>query len=988
MKKKCFFVLLFLFFIGLDSVYAATAGSYGYNSTVYCYKKDGTFLKVGKATFHSASNITTDCPSGSYSNIYKTINGEEAYCAQAQLNMLIGKNKTCTLIDNYNSSGKWVANNKYSWMNSNWTELNALVIGDAMNTVRSNTSYSAGQKTAYIHSILSQVLRFKGAHPTQTLIADIQNVISASKAKKYERTISTNAVSAKFQSNILDTVGVSYSKGVLNVTLTNTSTIASMDVVASCSNCKVYVDSAYKTLFTKETVAKATNASTPATKNLTLYVKTNGMYASGTSVEVKFTASSKWTYPIGNLWYCGSGKQSVMTVGTKEYSASKSFSAPAITAGVDLTCSFVGGKYYGKDGTAVTEAQYQEQCLHTCSYYDGKYYGKDGSTVITQDEYKKQCGREVRNGKYYDDNGNEVTQNVYNQKCGRTVVFYKKDVYGDLLRGANVDVTLGTSGSCTTNGASSCKAYFSKDLTSITYKIHEAKSPDGYINSPDITNSLDLKTTQNTCHRNRITNEEKNWVSTSLSDCDTVYANETICYDNENNVWKQDITSEDACKSPEPVITGDGSNAGTTGTDTGSEAGGGTGTETGGSTSGEGTGTDTGGSTSGEGTGTETGGSTSGAGTGTETGGSTSGEGTSGSDTQGSVYENKWTWGSKCVNKTNNTLATDIVETVGTGDDAVKYTKCDYDYVRVTSNGDVYYLEMTNTLNSIGFSKVDSNGEMISGARLKVCTETEYNKSKLDCDAYQPVGAGENETVSWFSSNKISVFNGFVAGKYYLVEELSATGYKLNSTPVGFSVDKDGNVALLDSKNGILRKESESSNLDVVVIENDITKLSVSKSDIATKKEVPGAQISICYTYDANADEEGKKPDYKMAINNSGECIPVVLSDGTEAVWTSTDKSHEIIGLPVGTYFLVEKLAPNGYSTAESIMFTLKSDGTLVDKDGKSLANNKIVMYDKKINDVKTGMLGLYITFCIIVFAAVGGASSYFLLKKNKVNEI
>jgi hypothetical protein len=69
-----------------------------------------------------------------------------------------------------------------------------------------------------------------------------------------------------------------------------------------------------------------------------------------------------------------------------------------------------------------------------------------------------------------------------------------------------------------------------------------------------------------------------------------------------------------------------------------------------------------------------------------------------------------------------------------------------------------------------------------------------------------------------------------------------------------------------------------------------------------------------------------------MAINNSGECIPVVLSDGTEAVWTSTDKSHEIIGLPVGTYFLVEKLAPNGYSTAESIMFTLKSDGTLVDK--------------------------------------------------------
>ena len=80
-------------------------------------------------------------------------------------------------------------------------------------------------------------------------------------------------------------------------------------------------------------------------------------------------------------------------------------------------CKIDNGKYYGKDGSEVTEAEYKEQCEpKICKIENDKYYDNNGNEV-TEEEYKKACTCRIDNGKYYDNDGNEVTKEEYSQKC-------------------------------------------------------------------------------------------------------------------------------------------------------------------------------------------------------------------------------------------------------------------------------------------------------------------------------------------------------------------------------------------------------------------------------------------------------------------------------------------------------------------------------------------------------------------------------------------
>lgn len=95
------------------------------------------------------------------------------------------------------------------------------------------------------------------------------------------------------------------------------------------------------------------------------------------------------------------------------------------------------------------------------------------------------------------------------------------------------------------------------------------------------------------------------------------------------------------------------------------------------------------------------------------------------------------------------------------------------------------------------------------------------------------------------------------------------------------------------------------------------SKVVISKQDITSHKELPGAELSI-----------------KDA------------TDVTRYSWTSTDKPQEIVGLADGDYTLVETTAPNGYKVSETISFTIEN-GKLKDDD-----DNILVMYDSVVVNV------------------------------------
>ena len=347
--------------------------------------------------------------------------------------------------------------------------------------------------------------------------------------------------------------------------------------------------------------------------------------------------------------------------------------------------------------------------------------------------------------------------------------------------------------------------------------------------------------------------------------------------------------------------------------------------------------------------------------------------------------------GASCI-KTEQTNAT----CVGGAGKEGNYCEATDQYMSVVQKGGNLTITKSNTKTLISISKTDVTGENeVPGAILKIC-DSKPDKNG-DCDAVKLTQKGlacptysdeldEEEasvynctydsktdtrviSVSWVSSDVSKTWEGLETNKtYYLVEQTPPNGYISVTTATEFVINEDGTV-----KAG--KTEVEDGRL---VIKNQLTKMTISKSDIASSKEVPGATISICESY---IDEDGK---LGMSVDDFGDCTVVTLADGSPASWVSEKEPHVIEGLPVGTYYLVENIAPSGYDTAESIIFTMNADGTVSDANGKLLDGNKLTMYDKKLNQVITGDIIIAI---IAVLVVAGCSTGIYFYRKKKVSK-
>lgn len=194
----------------------------------------------------------------------------------------------------------------------------------------------------------------------------------------------------------------------------------------------------------------------------------------------------------------------------------------------------------------------------------------------------------------------------------------------------------------------------------------------------------------------------------------------------------------------------------------------------------------------------------------------------------------------------------------------------------VSEDGSIDHVEMFDDTTKVEISKKDiTNDEELEGAELKI----------IDEDG--------NIVEEWVSTKEPHYIEGkLIVGKTYtLHEEISPDGYVV-ANDITFEVNEDGSVTTVE-------------------MYDDTTKVKVSKRDITTDKELPGAKLQII-----NADDE-------------------IVEE-----WISTDEEHYIEGKLIAgeEYTLHEEAAPNGYKIANDVKFTVNADGSVT----------SVIMYDER----------------------------------------
>ena len=216
------------------------------------------------------------------------------------------------------------------------------------------------------------------------------------------------------------------------------------------------------------------------------------------------------------------------------------------------------------------------------------------------------------------------------------------------------------------------------------------------------------------------------------------------------------------------------------------------------------------------------------------------------------------------------------------------YILSDKEYaVSISEDGEVIEITAENKPITVEISKRDVYGNELVGAEMVLEN-------------------ADGETVDkWTSNGTNHVVTELPAGEYTLKEIAAPDGYVI-ATDIKFTVDVYGNITV----ENVDSKAVSDNGYPLIVMVDDTTKVRISKWDITTGEELPGATLQI--------------------IDENGNVVEE---------WVSTDEAHFIEGKLIAgkEYTLRETIAPDGYEIANEIKFTVNADGSVTE----------VVMYDE-----------------------------------------
>lgn len=256
------------------------------------------------------------------------------------------------------------------------------------------------------------------------------------------------------------------------------------------------------------------------------------------------------------------------------------------------------------------------------------------------------------------------------------------------------------------------------------------------------------------------------------------------------------------------------------------------------------------------------------------------------------------------------------------GDNVIKIKQADGSWV---TNTNMTVVMQDAPMNYVSFIKLDkSSGQTLAGAGLTI---------------YEDNGDVAYSFTTTANATRFRVDDFSVNEEYTLKETTVPEGF-YEADEVVFR------VSFVETANGRIRKlfvrDTDGTfkvreTGQIIVEDERVYKVKISKVDLTSEEEVPGAHIQI--------------------IDENGSVV-------TE--WDSTDAPKEIEGLrPNVTYTLRETVAPLGYKITTDTTFALKSDATIdYDKTTTAISSEGVLLVKDDITSLNFTKYGLVNESC------------------------